>query len=325
MKKLGKAVVLSLILMALVGLARKTPLTYVDQRHQNTTGGDLDVVKEIHNLRVKVQRVLDTIAAQMPATTQRYLPTVYVVTPTYQRLEQIPEITRLGQTLMNVPKVHWIVAEDANTTNPEMVKYLQFTGIPYTYLLTPMPEEYKKRTGVPKPRGVANRNGGMDWIRMHATEGVMYFADDDNTYDIRIFEEMRYTKRVSMFPVGLVTHFGLSTPVVKDGNFVEWYDGWVAGRKFPVDMAGFAVSVQFLLSVPSAKMPFQPGYEETGFLSSLFIKPQDLEFVADNCTKIYVWHTKTQKNQRSSRMILDPKYDGTNLRQLQTHMTISDN
>ena len=54
-----------------------------------------------------------------------------------------------------------------------------------------MPEIYKKRRGV-KPRGVSNRNRGLQWIRANATKGVVYFADDDNTYDIRLFEEVRY-------------------------------------------------------------------------------------------------------------------------------------
>lgn len=52
-----------------------------------------------------------------------------------------------------------------------------------------------------------------------------------------------------MWPVGLCTKYGLSTPVVVNGSFYGFYDGWVAGRKFPVDMAGFAVSVEFLLQV----------------------------------------------------------------------------
>jgi Glycosyltransferase family 43. len=64
--------------------------------------------------------------------------------------------------------------------------------------------------------------------------------------------QIRTTKRVSMWPVGLCTKFGLSSPVVVNGTFVGFYDGWVAGRKFPVDMAGFAVSVEFLLRVTQA-------------------------------------------------------------------------
>ena len=35
-------------------------------------------------------------------------------------------------------------------------------------------------------------------------DGVLYFADDDNSYDARVFSEVRGTKSVSMLPVGLL-------------------------------------------------------------------------------------------------------------------------
>ncbi|KAK8726240.1 hypothetical protein OTU49_017482, partial [Cherax quadricarinatus] len=248
------------------------------------------------------------------------LPTIYIITPTYRRPEQMPELIRFAQTLMNVPNIHWIVADDANTTNYDVVDYLTYSSIPHTYLLTPMPEKYKQLSI--KPKGVANRNGGLMWVREHATSGVVYFADDDNTYDIRLFQEIRYTERVSMFPVGLVTKAGLSSPVLKNGKFHGWYDGWIAKRKFPVDMAGFAVSVQYLLKMQNAEMPYKAGYEEDGFLRSLKIEPEEIEFKADKCTKIYVWHTQTKKNGPSQRTILQSKYNGTNLRILEKKMMI---
>lgn len=52
-----------------------------------------------------------------------------------------------------------------------------------------MPESFKKKRGS-KPRGVSNRNRGLQWLRANATEGVFYFADDDNTYDIALFNEV---------------------------------------------------------------------------------------------------------------------------------------
>ncbi|XP_068248584.1 galactosylgalactosylxylosylprotein 3-beta-glucuronosyltransferase P-like isoform X2 [Palaemon carinicauda] len=248
-------------------------------------------------------------------------PTIYVITPTYKRMEQIPELTRLAQTLMHVPNLHWIVGDDTSEPNRHIVEYLSQTGIPHTYLLTPMPKQYRTRSKA-LPKGVANRNAGLKWLRKHATQGVVYFADDDNTYDIRIFEEIRRTKRVSAFPVGLVTSYGLSTPVVKNGSFFDWYDGWRGGRKFPVDMAGFAFSVPYLLQKPKAIMPYKAGFEEDGFLRSLQIDPKEVEFLADGCTKIYVWHTKTRPNKPSKKTILNTKYDGTNLRQLQKDMIL---
>ena len=49
-----------------------------------------------------------------------------------------------------------------------------------------------------KNRGVEQRNAGLQWLRDRAADemlegwegGVVYFGDDDNTYDIQIFEEV---------------------------------------------------------------------------------------------------------------------------------------
>lgn len=59
----------------------------------------------------------------------------------------------------------------------------------------PMPEYYRKKPWYERPKGVSNRVAGLDWIYNYTksigdTSGVLYFADDDNTYDIRLFEEV---------------------------------------------------------------------------------------------------------------------------------------
>ena len=53
-----------------------------------------------------------------------------------------------------------------------------------------MPAKYKKKKKGPVPRGVANRNLGLNWIERNVNDGVLYFADDDNTYDLRLFQEV---------------------------------------------------------------------------------------------------------------------------------------
>ncbi|XP_012282242.1 galactosylgalactosylxylosylprotein 3-beta-glucuronosyltransferase P [Orussus abietinus] len=237
---------------------------------------------------------------------------IYVVTPTYRRPEQIPELTRMAQTLMLVRNVHWLVVEDATEPTRQVTELLRRTGLKFEHMIAPMPDKYKRKKGA-KPRGVSNRNRGLQWIRANATKGVFYFADDDNTYDLDLFAEIRKTKKVSMFPVGLCTKFGLSSPIVKGGKFAGFYDGWIAGRKFPVDMAGFAVSVQFLLERPNATMPFRAGYEEDGFLKSLApLEPKDIELLADDCTRVLAWHTQTKKNEPSAPLDLQ-QHGGTNL------------
>ena len=61
--------------------------------------------------------------------------------------------------------------------------------------------------------------------------------------------QIRKTRRVSFFPVGLVSRLGVSTPIVRAGRIVGFYDGWIGNRLFPVDMAGFAVNIRTLKEV----------------------------------------------------------------------------
>ena len=49
--------------------------------------------------------------------------------------------------------------------------------------------------------------------------------------------------------MGLVTRAYISSPVVKNGRVVGFYTGWPGGRKFPIDMAGFAIAVKYYRKV----------------------------------------------------------------------------
>jgi len=73
-----------------------------------------------------------------------------------------------------------------------------------------------------------------------------------------------------------------------------------AQRKFPVDMAGFAINVHFLLERnkdAARAMPYKAGYEEDLFLQSLNLSLADISPLASNCTEVLVWHTKTLKEK----------------------------
>ena len=59
------------------------------------------------------------------------------------------------------------------------------------HLAGPMSQQHKLMQWKKQPKGVANRNRALQWIMENTTEGVFYFADDDNTYDSRIFELIR--------------------------------------------------------------------------------------------------------------------------------------
>ena len=63
------------------------------------------------------------------------LPTIYIITPTYKRPEQIPDLTRLAQTLMHVPSIRWLIVEDAEVLNPHVAEIAERSKIPFTHLV----------------------------------------------------------------------------------------------------------------------------------------------------------------------------------------------
>ena len=236
---------------------------------------------------------------------------IYIITPTYTRREQVAELTRLGQTLMLAGSVHWVVAEDADTCSPLVTSLLQRLELPWTHLASPMPDMYHKTRLRDSPRGVSSRRAGLSWVLEHVRHSdqgaVVYFADDDNTYDIRLFQQIAATSKISMFPVGFIGTQGVSSPIVKQGRVVGFSDAWFAQRKFPVDMAGFAINIKFMRQrnpQADASMPYKAGYEEDMFLQSLNITLDDIEPLANNCTEILVWHTKTVK-EKTSKIKID--------------------
>ncbi|XP_063072203.1 galactosylgalactosylxylosylprotein 3-beta-glucuronosyltransferase 2-like [Engraulis encrasicolus] len=225
----------------------------------------------------------------------RKLPVIYVITPTKRRHTQKPDLTRLSNTLRHVPSLHWIVVEDATSRSPLVARVLARSGLPYTHMNIPRPDFCK--TGC-VARGTEQRNLGLKWLRKNRgpqDSGVVYFADDDNTYDLQLFEEMRYTKRVSVWPVGLIGGRWYERPKVQDGKVVGWYTRF-GKRKFSTDMAGFAVSLNLILANPEAKFILKGakrGRQETDFLNQL-TTVEDLEPKANHCTQVLVWHTRTQ-------------------------------
>ena len=64
--------------------------------------------------------------------------------------------------------------------------------LPNVYLSAPMPEIYREtKDEYHLPKGVSNRNKGLEWIlKFGVDDAVVYFADDDNTYDLRLFHEV---------------------------------------------------------------------------------------------------------------------------------------
>lgn len=72
--------------------------------------------------------------------------------------------------------------------------------------------------------------------------------------------------------------------------------GWKPNRPFAIDMAGFAINLDLILENAEANFSYkmEKGFQESQFLS-YFTTKENLEPLADNCTKVYVWHTRTEK------------------------------
>jgi len=281
----------------------------------------LNIHRKLPLLPDKSDIFIDFCNASMAFKARPYkpdLPILYIVTPTYTRREQVVEMVRMSHTLLHVDNVVWILAEDSQNCSPLVENLLQRFQMPYVHLVSPMPSMYK--TEKYKPRGVASRRAGLEWILKNhdkSKKGIVYFADDDNTYDLKIFEELRKTQKVSVFPVGFVGSKGspgITSPIVKNGKVIGFSDDWFASRMFPVDMAGFALNVDFLASRPDASMPFWAGYEEDVFIQTLDIKLEDLEPLANDCKEVLVWHTKTV-SEKTPKVRLTQHLD-TNLKNL---------
>ncbi|KAF7246916.1 Galactosylgalactosylxylosylprotein 3-beta-glucuronosyltransferase 2 [Varanus komodoensis] len=241
------------------------------------------------------------------------LPIIYAITPTYSRPVQKAELTRLANTFRQVARLHWILVEDSAVGTELVSRFAaglrQSGGPPCTHLHVLTPRRYKRQG---QPRATEQRNAGLAWIRQRHQHlpapqpGVLFFADDDNTYSLELFQEMRTTRKVSVWPVGLVGGRRYERPIVEKGKVVGWYTGWRAGRPFAIDMAGFAVSLQVILSNPKAvfrRHGSQPGMQESDFLRQI-TTVEELEPKANNCTKVLVWHTRTEKVNLAN----EPKY-----------------
>lgn len=135
--------------------------------------------------------------ARPPAPRRRSeaaLPTIYAITPTYSRPVQKAELTRLANTFRQVSRLHWILVEDAAARSELVTRFVAGAGLPCTHLHVPTPRRYK-RPGL--PRATEQRNAGLAWLRQRHQHlpppqpGVLFFADDDNTYSLELFQEVR--------------------------------------------------------------------------------------------------------------------------------------
>ena len=174
------------------------------------------------------------------------------------------------------------------------------------------------------PRGVEQRNAGLEVLRaMYAAdtktrkvgggvgggkeeetvttnldEGVLYFADDDNTYALELFDLIRQTTRVAVWRVGLSGDMRYEGPKVDamSGLVNGWHVGWRPERAYPVDMAGFAVANREILARPNLRFDGRAprGNLESYFLREIVDDKSELEPLGMAMDRVFVWHTQTK-------------------------------
>lgn len=232
------------------------------------------------------------------------LPIIYAVTPTFYRPVQKAELTRLSHVFRLVPNLFWVIVEDADETSALVRNLINKAGLSERAVLlhAKTPTDFKLGSKDPhwsKPRGVAQRNEALQWIRKKIKHepghSIVYFMDDDNTYSTELFEEMSKIEksRAGIWPVGLVGALYVEKPIVENGKVVGFNSMWRPERPFPIDMAGFAISGDLLEANPNAVFSFdvQKGYQESEILRHVTTRDQ-LQPIAPN--RVLVWHTRTE-------------------------------
>ena len=117
------------------------------------------------------------------------IPLIFVITATYKRFTQKAELVRFSHVLKQVPNILWIVVEDSESKTAAIADFLSSSGVSHVYLSI----GGTKRHNV-KPKGVLPRNRALQYAReslkIKPRTSVIYIADDDNTYTLRLFEEV---------------------------------------------------------------------------------------------------------------------------------------
>lgn len=138
-----------------------------------------------------------------------------------------------------MPFIHWIIVEDDGKISTLVENLLKRHGLSErsTHLAARTPSNFKLKRDDPswtKPRGVEQRNTALAWIRAHAkytpaARSVVYFMDDDNTYSILLFEEMKKigAGKVAVWPVGLVGGLLVEKPVLDEDKSVMGFNSAV--------------------------------------------------------------------------------------------------
>jgi galactosylgalactosylxylosylprotein 3-beta-glucuronosyltransferase 3 len=203
-----------------------------------------------------------------------------IVTCTWNRPCRLSYFKYLIQHIFSqLSNYTWIVVEDGTEIDNDLKKILPEKTIYFAH-------------GPTKDGGNKQRNAAYEYIHDNQFDGIVYNADDDNTYDLKLFDEIRKTKIFSIFPV-----LGWNRPkkdperplLDENGKFIRWNSSW--HRKYATDMAGFAFNSSLLQKI---EKPFWRrvghGGGESEFIDSIIGSIDEVEFLCGKCSIAYVKH-----------------------------------
>lgn len=95
----------------------------------------MDRERETHTL--SLPPVVSSLSRSFPRTISN------ILSIPFSRFVQKAELTRLAQTFLHVPQLHWILVEDSPHKTPLVSGFLASSGLAYTHLHTPTPRDRK--------------------------------------------------------------------------------------------------------------------------------------------------------------------------------------
>nr|XP_023029805.1 galactosylgalactosylxylosylprotein 3-beta-glucuronosyltransferase I isoform X1 [Leptinotarsa decemlineata] len=256
---------------------------YVQRAELTRISQTLRLVPNIHWIVIEDSETKSDLVRHVLAESQLAFTHLNAKTPPFEKLKGKPHVSATVDKFLKM--LGFLRRCTSDVTDIKFLKILYYSLDP----------RWKRH------RGVEQRNMALSWIRNNLQigrdRGIVYFMDDDNTYHTKLFSEIMKVKKVGVWPVGLVAGWTVETPIVDHvtGKVKSYQSGWRPNRPFAIDMAGFAINLDLILTKTDAKFSYkmEKGFQESEFLS-FFTTKEELEPLADNCTKVYVWHTRTE-------------------------------
>lgn len=204
-----------------------------------------------------------------------------IITPTIYRPNRLSIFKRLGEILRQIDNFFWLVVEDGVELDLELKNYIKTVTSNFHYF-----EHYSQRYHYHD-----QINEALKYVKNNNLEGKVYIAEDSHLYEKELFDEIRKTNKIAVFPVGNVGPNGIERPIYVNDKILNWDSGWKE-RKFPVCRAGFSFDSNLLKTIEELPLWNFIGRGvggESEFIERFIENVDDLEVLCDKATRCYVW------------------------------------